>query len=202
MKIHQERWYTRTIIEDDALISVLDSGFSNDQLSFEWIKHFEVHSAKPQTGTHRLLLLDGYGSHFTFEFLDHCERHNFVSFCLPPPMQRIFSSHWTSLFSGLISIGMLRLLMLLLVWDAWISTSWNFSKLLDQLARRHRSLQPFSLCSERLVSSPTGPRRWLANYERKRRKEREIQSYDDQPPLQHRHSLQSQSLRHHSQSVH
>ena len=49
-KIHQECWYTCTSLEEDALVSVSNSGFSNNQLSLEWIKHFEVHSAKSQTG--------------------------------------------------------------------------------------------------------------------------------------------------------
>ena len=83
-KIHQECWYTRTSLEHDALVSVSDSGFSNNQLSYEWIKHFEIHSAKSQTSAYRLLLLDGYGSHCTYKFLDHCEKHNIVLFCLPP----------------------------------------------------------------------------------------------------------------------
>ena len=66
-----------------------NSGFLNDQLSYEWIKHFEVHSAKSQTGAHRLLLLDGYGSHCTYELLDHCEKNNIVPFCLPPHMTHL-----------------------------------------------------------------------------------------------------------------
>ena len=61
-----------------------ESGFSNNQLSYEWIKHFEEHSAKSQTGAHQLLLLDGYGSHCMYEFLDYCEKNKIVLFCLPP----------------------------------------------------------------------------------------------------------------------
>ena len=45
-KIHQECWYNRTIIECDALLAVSDSGFSNDQLCLDWIKHFSEHSGQ------------------------------------------------------------------------------------------------------------------------------------------------------------
>ena len=61
-----------------------ESDFSNDQLSYEWIKHFEEHSAKSQTGAHQLLLLDSYRSHCMYKFLDHCEKTKIVLFCLLP----------------------------------------------------------------------------------------------------------------------
>ena len=83
-KVHQECWYTCTSLEEDTLISMLNSGFSNNQLSLEWIKHFEVHSTKSQTGAHQLLLLDGYRSHCTWEFLDHCDKNHITPFCLLP----------------------------------------------------------------------------------------------------------------------
>ena len=91
-KIHQEWWYTCTSLEEDALVSVSNSGFSNDQLSLEWIKHFEVHSAKSQTGAHQLLLLDGYRSHCTYEFLEHCEKNLITPFCLPPHATHLLQS--------------------------------------------------------------------------------------------------------------
>ena len=58
----------------------------------EWIKHFEEHSAKSQTGAHQLLLLDGYRSHCTYKFLDHCEKNKIVLFCLPPYATHLLQS--------------------------------------------------------------------------------------------------------------
>ena len=82
--IHQERWFTTTGIEDDSLIAVSDTGYSNDILSLEWLKHFDRFTAKRRMGKWQLLLLDGYGSHCTREFLDFCDDHHIVPFCLPP----------------------------------------------------------------------------------------------------------------------
>jgi hypothetical protein len=39
--IHQERWFTTTNIDDNTLLAVSDTGYSNDVLSLEWLKHFE-----------------------------------------------------------------------------------------------------------------------------------------------------------------
>ena len=80
----QERWFTTTNIGDDYLIAVSDTGYSNDVLCFQWIKHFERFTTKRRHSKWRLLLLDGYGSHCTKEFLDFCNDHHIIPFCLPP----------------------------------------------------------------------------------------------------------------------
>ena len=82
--IHQERWFTTTDIDDDTLLAVSDTGYSNDMLSLEWLKHFERFSAQRQHSLYRLLLLDGYGSHCTKEFLGFCDNHGIIPFCVPP----------------------------------------------------------------------------------------------------------------------
>ena len=82
--LHQERWSTATNIEDNTLIAVSDTGYSNDVLCFEWIKHFEWFTTKRRPSKWRLLLLDGYGSHCTKELLDSCDDHHIIPFCLPP----------------------------------------------------------------------------------------------------------------------
>ena len=81
--LHQERWST-TDIEGDTLIAVSDTGYSNDVLCFEWIKHFERFTAKRRHRKWRLLLLDGYGSHCTKEFLNFYDDRHIIPFCLPP----------------------------------------------------------------------------------------------------------------------
>ena len=81
----QERWFDCTSIDDDTAIVVSDSGFSNDELIFEWLKHFNKWSAKSQVGMWWMLLLDGRGSHCTYEFLNYCESEtvNIIVYCLP-----------------------------------------------------------------------------------------------------------------------
>jgi hypothetical protein len=82
--IHQEQWYTTTSIPDEYLIGTSEKGYSNDELTMDWVRHFEKYSSQRQLGTYRLLLLDGFGSHCTKEFLDFCDVHRIVVFCLPP----------------------------------------------------------------------------------------------------------------------
>jgi hypothetical protein len=43
-KRHLESWYPD--LDDNVLVSVSDTGYTNDELSFEWIKHFHRHSRK------------------------------------------------------------------------------------------------------------------------------------------------------------
>lgn len=83
-KLHQERWYSTTELENDVLIGLSESGYSNDELSMQWLRHFERFSVKRQKGTCRLLLFDGYGSHATKEFITFCDNHRIIPFCLPP----------------------------------------------------------------------------------------------------------------------
>jgi len=44
--IHQEGWYTKTGLKDDVLVAVSETGYSNDELSLDWLRHFERYSAR------------------------------------------------------------------------------------------------------------------------------------------------------------
>ena len=81
--IHQESWYTTTRIPDNYLVGTSETGYNNDELTMKWLVHFEHFSAARLAGSHRLLLLDGFGSHCTKEFLDLCDLHKIIVFCLP-----------------------------------------------------------------------------------------------------------------------
>lgn len=48
------------------------------------MKHFEKSSAKRLQGAWRLLFVDGYGSHHTYEFLKFCEYHKIKAVGMPP----------------------------------------------------------------------------------------------------------------------
>jgi hypothetical protein len=71
-------------LPDDVLISVSDSGYSNDSLALEWIKHFDKMTKKRTVGRWRLLLVDGHGSHETKEFAKYAEDNCIILFALPP----------------------------------------------------------------------------------------------------------------------
>jgi DDE superfamily endonuclease/Tc5 transposase-like DNA-binding protein len=81
---HMSRWYVTETLEDDAVISVTPTGYSNDNIALHWIHHFEQKSRGSMRGMKRLLLLDGHGSHHTKEFIEYCEYHDIIPFGLPP----------------------------------------------------------------------------------------------------------------------
>jgi hypothetical protein len=53
-KTHIESWYKD--LGDDVLVGVSDTGYTNDELSYEYILHFHRQSKKTQVGAHRILL--------------------------------------------------------------------------------------------------------------------------------------------------
>ena len=62
-------------LSDDIAATSVEAGYTNDWISLQWIKHFEKYSARKQQGAYCLLLLDGHGSHHTYEFLKFREDH-------------------------------------------------------------------------------------------------------------------------------
>ena len=61
-----------------------DSGYSNDEISLEWLEHFDKHTRKKQKGAWRMLIMDGAESHIYSEFVRVCYSKNILSFHLPP----------------------------------------------------------------------------------------------------------------------
>jgi len=82
--LHLEDWTTKTNLDNNVLLAVSHTGYSNDQLALEWISHFDRFSSQRRTGACRLLLLDGHGSHCTREFISYCDEKKIIPFCLPP----------------------------------------------------------------------------------------------------------------------
>jgi hypothetical protein len=65
-----------------ATLACSDNGWSNDEIGCEWLKHFNKHTCA--IGSHRLLILDGHGSHATFAFTNYARDNNIVLLYLPP----------------------------------------------------------------------------------------------------------------------
>ena len=74
--IHQEACFTTTPIDDDTLLAVSET---NDVLG---LRRFTAKRQREPFPPHRLLLLDGYGSHCTKEFTDFCDCKT-IPLCLP-----------------------------------------------------------------------------------------------------------------------
>jgi hypothetical protein len=79
-----EVWVTKTDMPRKFTLATSDTDYANNELSFAWLRHFEQHSREGQVGEYRFLLLDSFGSHCTLDFVQFCEDHKILLFCLPP----------------------------------------------------------------------------------------------------------------------
>jgi hypothetical protein len=82
--LHMANWYRLEELDKDTVIGTSPTGYSNDELSMAWIQHFETHTRKGTIGSKRLLLMDGYGSHCTQEFIQFCDDNSIIPFGFPP----------------------------------------------------------------------------------------------------------------------
>jgi transposase len=93
-----EVWVINTGMPEDFSLAVSDTGYSNDELCLEWIKHFDRHTSSRQKGVYRMLIMDGYGSHVTLDFIRYCEEHKIIPFYLPPHSRRCLQPLNVALF--------------------------------------------------------------------------------------------------------
>ncbi len=76
------KWVQKNDLNDDLLLATTEFEYSNDEKIFDWLKHFDFHSRKTQVEAHRLLIMNNYESHLTYEFLQYVNFHNIVIFTL------------------------------------------------------------------------------------------------------------------------
>jgi hypothetical protein len=71
----------------DCFISSSPSGWTNNELGLAWLEQVFERCTKQKARLGRdwpLLILDGHGSHLTFDFLDFCEAHRILVSMFPP----------------------------------------------------------------------------------------------------------------------
>jgi hypothetical protein len=73
----------RNGLPDATLIVPTENGFTTDLNGLRWLKHFDVRSKGFMYGTSRVLVMDGHGSHATYEFLEYARQNNIVLVNLP-----------------------------------------------------------------------------------------------------------------------
>jgi DDE superfamily endonuclease len=78
-----EKWVIDEL-SSDTVITHSNTGYSNDTINLEWLKHFDRTTKKSQQGLYRLLLLDGFTSHIEYEFVKFAESNRILLFGLPP----------------------------------------------------------------------------------------------------------------------
>jgi hypothetical protein len=70
------KWILKNDLDDDVVLFTSDIDYSNDVLTFEWLKHFDTHSKKLQKDLFRMLVMNDYESHLTYEFYDYAKSHD------------------------------------------------------------------------------------------------------------------------------
>ena len=79
-----EKWAKENDLHSNIAWATSPTGYSNDVLAMRWLVHFERYGHKTQVGTWRLLIMDGYVSHLTYEFYDYSQKHYIELFRLSP----------------------------------------------------------------------------------------------------------------------
>jgi hypothetical protein len=106
-KSQMKQWY-KDLQTKKWKITVSPNGWTNDKIGVQFINHFHRWTKDRITGTYRLLLLDGHGSHATPDFEQFCRQNGIITLCLPPhtshilqpldvacfgPVKRAYSNH-------------------------------------------------------------------------------------------------------------
>jgi len=71
-------------LPDGYHLGVSQKGWTSDMSALYWLQIFDEQTRLRTVGRYRMLIFDGHGSHITVPFLEYCEEHNIVPFCLPP----------------------------------------------------------------------------------------------------------------------
>ena len=71
--------------EHDCHFASSPKGWTSDELGYSWLTDlFEKETAGKARRSHRLLFVDGHGSHVNMKFLDWCEQHKILLAVYPP----------------------------------------------------------------------------------------------------------------------
>lgn len=78
-----EEW-AKSFPDPQATIRVSDKGWTDNEIGVHWLRDtFDLYTKSRTTGSHRLLILDGHGSHVSPEFVEYAAQNNIVPLCLP-----------------------------------------------------------------------------------------------------------------------
>jgi hypothetical protein len=92
------------------------SGWTNNDIGLAWLKQvFDRHTKEKAGRSHRLLILDGHGSHLTMDFIKYCDQNRILLAVYPPhsthtlqPLDVVMFKPLSSAYSAQISHFMER----------------------------------------------------------------------------------------------
>jgi hypothetical protein len=154
----QSTWVDEIDAEKHSVfLTVSPSGWTNDDVALGWLQQVFDRCTKEKAGRkHRLLILDGHGSHLTMRFIAYCDLHRIMIAVYPPhsthtlqPLDVGCFSPLATNYSHILTDHLQDTLCLIpvnkgdffrLFWTAWVRT---FTKQLVESAFRHTGLVPF-----------------------------------------------------------
>ena len=89
-RFHLAPWYQNGNVPPNWVICTTQSGWADNNIGMEWLRHFDKSTQARRVGRYRMLILDGHDSHVNAEFNEYCKKNNIIPVCLPP-----YSSHLT-----------------------------------------------------------------------------------------------------------
>ena len=81
---HQASWYTESNLPRDWVLAVSENGWTDDEIGYTWIQHFEEYTRSRTKGQYRLLVIDGHSSHHSARFKEYCREHSIKTIYMPP----------------------------------------------------------------------------------------------------------------------
>ena len=80
---HMKYWFNGSLAKK-VVFAVLEPGYTNDEITLEWLYQFEQYSWQRQVGAWQLLVLNRYGLHCIIEFISYFNHHKIVPLCFSP----------------------------------------------------------------------------------------------------------------------
>jgi len=77
------KWYNTTELPPDTLIQLSNTGYTNEELAKEWLKHFIKMTGASKMNEKKLLIVDSHVSHCTYSLLKEAEDANIQIYALP-----------------------------------------------------------------------------------------------------------------------
>src|SRR5271169_632288 len=82
-KRRMDNWFNDNL-DLETIIDMSDTGYTNNRIGVDFLKHFIKHTQASSTSCYKLLLFDGADSHETDEFKQLANEHNIVLLRYPP----------------------------------------------------------------------------------------------------------------------
>ncbi|KAI0999249.1 hypothetical protein K3495_g8948 [Podosphaera aphanis] len=88
-------------LDDDTVMAATTTGYINDELGLQWLRHFDLMTKRRNLGDWRLLMMDGQSSHINEHFLLYCWTQNIIPYLLPSHFTHILQANDVCIFQHL-----------------------------------------------------------------------------------------------------